>query len=128
MVDKYLLLNYDLMGTFDPRGVNPELIFALRDALDSEGFEHVKIVVSGGFNQEKITLFEKRKVPVDMYGIGSDLLNIDRGFTGDNVLLNGEPSAKQGRVYKPNRSEEHTSELQSSGQLVCRLLLANINI
>src|SRR5690625_5961099 len=112
------------MGTFDPRGVNPELIFALRDALDSEGFEHVKIVVSGGFNQEKITLFEKRKVPVDMYGIGSDLLNIDRGFTGDNVLLNGEPSAKQGRVYKPNdRSEEHTSELQSRGHLVCRLVL-----
>src|SRR5690625_4590122 len=102
MVDKYFLRNYDLMGTFDPRGVNPELIFALRDALDSEGFEHVKIVVSGGFNQEKITLFEKRKVPVDMHGIGSDLLNIDRGFSGDNVLLNGEPSAKQGRVYKPN--------------------------
>src|SRR5690625_5857716 len=24
---------------------------------------------------------------------------------------------------KPNRSEEHTSELQSHGQLVCRLLL-----
>src|SRR5699024_3767945 len=31
MVDKYFLRNYDLMGTFDPRGVNPELIFALRD-------------------------------------------------------------------------------------------------
>lgn len=102
MVDKYFLRNYDLMGTFDPRGVNPELVFALRDALDSEGFEHVKIVASGGFNQKKITLFEERGAPVDMYGIGSDLLKIDIGFTGDNVLLDGEPSAKQGRVYRPN--------------------------
>lgn len=102
MVDKYFFKNYDLMGTFDPRGVNPELVFALREALDNEGFEHVKIVASGGFNEEKITLFEERGAPVDMYGIGSDLLQIDIGFTGDNVLLNGEPSAKQGRVYRPN--------------------------
>ena len=102
MVDKYFLRNYDLMGTFDPRGVNPELIFALREALDSEGFEHVKIVASGGFNQKKITAFEKRGVPVDMYGIGRDLLQVNIGFTGDNVLLNGKPEAKQGRVYRPN--------------------------
>src|SRR6202166_4899937 len=27
-------------------------------------------------------------------------------------------------VYRPRRSEEHTSELQSPGDLVCRLLLA----
>src|SRR5699024_12292997 len=87
---------------FDPRGVNSVLLFVFIVALVSVGFLHVIIVVSGGFNHEIITLFEKRLVPVDMYGIVSDLLNIDRGFTGDNVLLNGEPSAKQGRVYKPN--------------------------
>src|SRR5690625_6783820 len=28
----------------------------------------------------------------------------------------------------PNRSEEHTSELQSRGHLVCRLLLENKNL
>src|SRR5690625_6049684 len=27
------------------------------------------------------------------------------------------------KLYEENRSEEHTSELQSRGQLVCRLLL-----
>src|SRR5690625_4516572 len=47
LVDKYFLRNHHLMGTFDPRGVNPELIFALREALDAEGFEFVKIVASG---------------------------------------------------------------------------------
>src|SRR5207249_8727848 len=33
-----------------------------------------------------------------------------------------------GRVQDPNRSEEHTSELQSRFELVCRLLLEKKNI
>src|SRR5690625_4048719 len=95
LVDKYFLRNHHLMGTFDPRGVNPELIFALRKALDDEGYSYVKIVASGGFDEDRIKEFEKQKVPVDMYGIGSSLLNINIGFTGDNVLLNGTHSAKE---------------------------------
>ncbi|MGM8365868.1 nicotinate phosphoribosyltransferase [Virgibacillus sp. W0181] len=102
LVDKYFLRNHHLMGTFDPRGVNPELIFALRKALDDEGFQHVDIVVSGGFCEERISHFESLGVPVDMYGVGSSLLKINIGFTGDNVLLNGTPSAKEGRRYRPN--------------------------
>ncbi|WP_028783488.1 nicotinate phosphoribosyltransferase [Thalassobacillus devorans] len=102
MVDKYFLRNQHLMGTFDPRGVNPELIFALRRTLDKEGYDHVKIVVSGGFTEDRIRMFEELKVPVDMYGVGGSLLKIDIGFTGDNVLLNGEPEAKEGRRYNPN--------------------------
>lgn len=102
LVDKYFLRNYHQMGSFDPRGVNPELVFALRRALDKEGYDHVKIMVSGGFTEERIRHFEENNVPVDMYGVGSSLLKINIGFTGDNVLLNGEPCAKQGRRYRPN--------------------------
>ncbi|SIS52344.1 nicotinate phosphoribosyltransferase [Salimicrobium flavidum] len=102
LVDKYFLRNEHLMGTFDPRGVNPELVFALRRALDKEGFHHVKIIVSGGFTEERIRHFEERKVPVDMYGVGGSLLKINIGFTGDNVMLNGKREAKQGRKYYPN--------------------------
>lgn len=102
MVDQYFFRNQHKMGSFDPRGVNPKLIFALREALDEEGFHHVKIVVSGGFNENRILQFEKAKVPVDMYGIGSSLLKINIGFTGDNVLLNGEAEAKRGRKYRKN--------------------------
>jgi nicotinate phosphoribosyltransferase len=102
MIDKYFLRNQHLLGTFDPRGVNAELIFALRKALDDEGYHHVKIVVSGGFNEERILEFEKRGVPVDMYGVGSSLLKINIGFTGDNVMLNGKHQAKAGRRYRPN--------------------------
>ncbi|GGD17302.1 nicotinate phosphoribosyltransferase [Pontibacillus salipaludis] len=102
LVDKYFLRNQHLMGTFDPRGVNPELIFALRKALDAEGFQHVKIVVSGGFTEERIRDFEKLKVPVDIYGVGSSLLKMNTSFTGDNVMINGKPEAKEGRRYRPN--------------------------
>jgi nicotinate phosphoribosyltransferase len=102
MVDQYFCRNQDVLGQFDPRGVNPELVFALRKALDSEGFNDVKIVVSGGFNEDRISQFEKMNVPVDIYGIGSSLLKINIGFTGDNVLINGDPEAKAGRRYRPN--------------------------
>ncbi|WP_347862545.1 nicotinate phosphoribosyltransferase [Salimicrobium sp. PL1-032A] len=102
LVDKYFLRNEHLMGTFDPRGVNPELVFALRRALDKEGFKHVKIVVSGGFTEDRIRHFEDRNVPVDMYGVGGSLLKINIGFTGDNVMLNGKHEAKEGRKHYPN--------------------------
>ncbi|WP_217587051.1 nicotinate phosphoribosyltransferase [Lentibacillus saliphilus] len=111
LVDKYFLRNHHLMGTFDPRGVNPELMFALRKALDEAGFEHVKIVVSGGFSEERIRYFEQRGVPVDMYGVGGSLLKINIGFTGDNVLLNGTPEAKEGRRYRPNPRLERVNDL-----------------
>ncbi len=102
MVDQYFFKNQDVLGKFDPRGVNPQLIFALREAFDREGFHHIKIMASGGFTMEKIKTFEKLNVPVDLYGIGSSLLKINIGFTGDNVLLNGNPQAKAGRSYRPN--------------------------
>ena len=102
MVDKYFLRNAHLLGKFDPRGVNPELIFALRKALDDEGYQHVKIMASGGFTEDKIRMFEKRNVPVDLYGVGRNLLDINIGFTGDNVILNGKQESKAGRQYQPN--------------------------
>ncbi|WP_377888136.1 nicotinate phosphoribosyltransferase [Alkalihalobacillus sp. R86527] len=102
MVDQYFWRNPDVLGTFDPRGVNAELIFALRDALNQEGYDHVKIVVSGGFTEERIREFEGQNVPVDIYGVGSSLLKVNIGFTGDNVIIDDEPEAKAGRKYRPN--------------------------
>lgn len=113
LVDKYFLRNQHLMGTFDPRGVNPELIFALRRALDKEGYRHVKIVVSGGFTEDRIRSFEENKVPVDMYGVGGSLLKIGIGFTGDNVIIDGQPEAKEGRRYKHNPRLEYVEYTES---------------
>src|SRR5207244_12114993 len=90
------------MGAFRPTGVNERLVRKVRDALDTDGFERVKIVASGGFTVEKIREFERRGVPVDAYGVGSSLIRGANDFTGDVVLTDGRPSAKVGRRYRPN--------------------------
>jgi nicotinate phosphoribosyltransferase len=73
-------------------GVTPRLVFNVRQALDvacdrwsdlpaqwqaaaRDYCRNVKIVVSGGFNPEKIRRFEKLGVPVDIYAVGSSLFD-----------------------------------------------------
>ncbi len=107
-------------------GVNPRLVFNVRQALDSdwklwdikpewkqkakEYCEQVKIVVSGGFNPEKISRFEKLSVPADIYAVGSYLFD-NHGptvtdYTADvvRVKINGEwvDMAKVGRKQLDN--------------------------
>jgi nicotinate phosphoribosyltransferase len=102
-------------------GVNPRLVFTVRQALDNawerwnvrpkweeraKAFcRSVKIVVSGGFNPDKIKRFEKLGVPVDIYAVGSSLFD-NHGetvtdFTADvvRVKVNGawHDMAKVGR-------------------------------
>ena len=84
------------------RGVQPRLVEKVRKALDAEGFEHVKIVVSGGFNAEKSAAFERDGIPADAYGVGSSLLEGRFDFTADIVELEGSPCAKVGRQLMPN--------------------------
>jgi nicotinate phosphoribosyltransferase len=80
-------------------GVNPRLVFNVRQGLDhawenwdlpktwkeraQEYCRRVKIVVSGGFNPEKIRKFEKLEVPVDIYAVGSYLFNNSNSTTTD---------------------------------------------
>jgi nicotinate phosphoribosyltransferase len=90
------------LGDFDPRGVNERLVRKVREALDRDGFEQVKIVVSGGFDAERIREFERRGVPVDSYGVGSALIRGENDFTADIVMTDGRPSAKVGRRFRSN--------------------------
>jgi nicotinate phosphoribosyltransferase len=103
MVDRSL---WNELGDFDPRGVNERLVRKVRDALDRDGFERVKIVVSGGMNAERIREFEDNGVPVDSYGVGSALIRGENDFTADVVLTDGRASAKAGRWYRPNERLE----------------------
>jgi nicotinate phosphoribosyltransferase len=91
---------WEEMGDFPPLGVNERLVHKVRDALDRDGFEQVKIVASGGFTAERIRAFEERGVPVDSYGVGSALIRGENDFTGDIVMTDGRPSAKVGRHYR----------------------------
>jgi nicotinate phosphoribosyltransferase len=72
-------------------GVNPRLVWKIRKAMDGaykdwnleeeyiemarKWCEDIKIVATGGFNIERIKSFEQLGVPVDIYGIGSSLLD-----------------------------------------------------
>ena len=88
----------------------------MRDALDGAGFEHVRIVVSGGFTVDKIKEFEASGVPVDAYGVGSSLIRGSNDFTADVVITDGVPSAKAGRRYLPNHSSSVSSEAHPLGR------------
>jgi nicotinate phosphoribosyltransferase len=99
MVDRAL---WEEMGRFDPRGVNPQLVRKVREALDREGFPAVRIVVSGGFTADKIRAFEAAGVPVDAYGVGSSLIRGENDYTADVVRCDGVPVAKSGRSELPS--------------------------
>ena len=103
LVDRSL---WEEMGDFKPTGVNEQLVWRVRDALDRDGFERVKIVVSGGFTVERIREFERKGVPVDSYGVGSSLIRGSNDFTADVALTDGRPSAKVGRRFRPNERLE----------------------
>ena len=99
LVDRSL---WEEMGDFRPTGVNERLVRKVRDALDADGFERLKIVVSGGFTVDKIREFERKGVPVDAYGVGSSLIRGANDFTADVVMTDGRDSAKVGRRFRPN--------------------------
>lgn len=99
LVDRSL---WPQMGSFKPTGVNPQLVCAVRDALDGAGFPGVRIIASGGFTAEKIASFEEQDVPVDAYGVGASLIRGDNAYTADIVFTDGKPCAKVGRKYINN--------------------------
>jgi nicotinate phosphoribosyltransferase len=111
-------------------GVNPRLVFIVRQALNAawerwnlppswierakDYCRKVQIVVSGGFNPDKIKRFEQLAVPVDIYAVGSSLFD-NHGdtvtdFTADvvRVKVNGawHDMAKIGRKPCDNEAME----------------------
>jgi nicotinate phosphoribosyltransferase len=84
-------------------GVCAELVRNVRRALDREGFNGVRIIVSGGFTPLKLRDFTKRGVPFDAAGIGSFFFRKRIDFTADVVKVNGKPCAKVGRRMRPNK-------------------------
>ena len=78
-------------------GVTPALVQEMRYRLDHEGFSHVKIVVSGGLNPERIkTLAE---AGADIFGVGSYIAHaVPMDMTMDLKEVDGRPAAKRGRL------------------------------
>ena len=105
LVDKSVIPQ---MGTFPPTGVNAQLVHNVRDALDAEGFRNVKIVVSGGFDADRIRKFENDRVPADAYAVGSAFFKGAGSFdfTADIVAIDDgggwSECHKVGRPERPN--------------------------
>jgi nicotinate phosphoribosyltransferase len=79
--------------------VTADLVKETRARLDLAGFRDVKIVVSGGFDPERIRYFLDNRAPVDSFGVGSYISGarpID--FTADLHQVAGRPVAKRGRI------------------------------
>ena len=91
------------LDTPSERGrVTPELVHEVRARLDQAGCAHVKIVVSGGLDADRIKLLLEKKAPVDAFGVGSSISGahpID--FTLDIKAIEGRPIAKRGRIPGP---------------------------
>ena len=84
--------------------VTPELVKEVRARLDQAGHGHVKIVVSGGLDPDRIGHFKDAGAPVDSFAVGSAISKASPiDFTGDLKEIDGKPIAKRGRI--PGRTE-----------------------
>ena len=88
------------LDTPSERGrVTADLVTELRARLDQEGYQHVKIVVSGGLNPDRVRYFKEAGAPVDSYAVGSYISGASPiDFTGDIKEIDGRPIAKRGRI------------------------------
>jgi len=82
-------------------GVSAAAIWSLREALDGEGFQPVKIVASSGFGPEKCKLMAEAKAPIDVIGTGSYLPDkwSETYATADIVEYDGQVRVKIGREF-----------------------------
>ena len=92
-----------LVGT----GVSAAAVFHVREALDREGFQKVKIVASSGFGPAKCRVMAEAGAPIDVVGTGSFLPESWRETyaTADIIEYDGRPSVKVGRefLFRANR-------------------------
>ena len=80
-------------------GVTPKLVWRVRQALDSEGFDEVGIFVSGGLTPERISEFVRLQCPIAGFGVGSAISGASPiDFTADLKEVDGKPIAKRGRT------------------------------
>ena len=86
-----------LLGT----GVSAAAVWYMREQLDNNGFDKVKIVASSEFGPDKCRVFALANAPVDVIGTGSYLPQIwsQTYATADIVAYDGKPRVKAGREF-----------------------------
>jgi nicotinate phosphoribosyltransferase len=92
--DKLSMIRLDTIGS--RRGDMGDIVREVRHELDIRGYNHVKIMVSGGLNEESIKQLTQ---VADGFGVGTYISNsptVDLSF--DIVEIEGKPIAKRGKV------------------------------
>ena len=82
-------------------GVSAAALWRMRECLNREGFNKVKIIASSGFGPAKCRLMAEAKAPVDVIGTGSYLPGkwSETYATADVVEYDGVPRVKVGREF-----------------------------
>ena len=79
--------------------VTAELVKEIRARLDLEGFNSVRLIVSGGLDPDRIRYFRENDAPVDSFGVGGYISNAGPiNFTADIHEVDGKAIAKRGRI------------------------------
>jgi nicotinate phosphoribosyltransferase len=88
------------LDTPSERGrVTADLVKEIRARLDLEGFQHVRVIISGGLTPDRIRYFKETGAPVDSFAVGSYISGASPiDFTGDLKQIDGRPIAKRGRI------------------------------
>jgi nicotinate phosphoribosyltransferase len=86
-----------LVGT----GVSAAAIWRMREALDTAGYDKVRIVASSGFGVEKCRVMADAKAPIDVVGTGSFIPDAwhETYATADIVEYDRVPMVKIGREF-----------------------------
>ncbi len=78
-------------------GVTPDMVREIRIRLNKEGYEHVKILASGGITVDKIKILAE--AGTDAFGVGSYIARAPAiDMTMDIKEINGREIAKRGRI------------------------------
>ena len=79
------------------KGKMEEIIREVRWELDIRGYKHVKIIVSGGVNENNVVRYAK--AGADGFGIGTSVSNAPTvDFAADIVQVEEKPVAKRGKL------------------------------
>ena len=89
------------LGWLTGTGVTAAAIYHMREQLDANGFDRVKIIASSGFGPSKCKLMASVKAPIDIIGTGSFLPErwTETYATADVIAYDGEYRVKVGREF-----------------------------
>lgn len=88
------MVRLDTIGS--RRGNMPDIVREVRHELDLRGYDHVKIMVSGGLNEQSVGELAQL---ADGFGVGTYISNsptVDLSF--DIVEIEGKPITKRGKI------------------------------